>query len=267
MSDLDPSVYRDQEIILGLIASLHLNSDYSDLTIICKDAVFSAHKLLVCSRSEYFRRACSSGFKETYNPIHLDEQDPILIEKMLEFLYTGNYTFRSRTPKSPETVDGEAHADEPMIESPLPTELAMNESAPNDETLSEQRDTVELVADTLAECHPCYFHVRMYGVADYFMIGDLKSKAEGHFRASFMDCLERDSFAEMIQELYSTQANYQKLRQLAIQMIVANLPRLRTGRTPVIDAELMKSVPDFTYDLCQATLDNYVPHIREEYYY
>ena len=153
------------------------------------------------------------------------------------------------------------------MEPPLPKELAMNESAPIVETPSEQRDNVELVADILAGCHPCYFHVRMYGVADYFMIDDLKSKAEAYFRASFMDCPERESFAGMIQELYSTQANYEELRQLAIQLIVDNLSNLRIGRTPVIDAELMKSVPHFTYDLCQATLDHYVPRMTTRDYY
>lgn len=147
---------------------------------------------------------------------------------------------------------------------PLPEEPAMtalentaeglvDESALIDENLEkypfEQRGVVELVADTLTDCHPCYFHVRMYGEADYFMIDDLKSKAEVHSRASFMNYPDRQSFTETIQEIYSTQGNYQELRRLAIQMIVDNLSSFRTGLTPVIDPELMKSVPDFTYDL------------------
>jgi hypothetical protein len=41
-------------------------------------------------------------------------------------------------------------------------------------------------------------------------------------------------------------------------MIVDNLPNLRKGLFPVIDSKLMKAVPDFTYDLCQAVLDKYV---------
>lgn len=116
----------------------------------------------------------------------------------------------------------------------------------------------ERVVDSLIDCHPCYFHVRMYGEADYFMISDLKSKAEVHFCASFMASPERESFAETIEELYSTRANYQELKQLAIGMIVDNLPTLRKGLRPVITSELMKSIPEFTYDLFQATLDKYV---------
>jgi hypothetical protein len=41
-------------------------------------------------------------------------------------------------------------------------------------------------------------------------------------------------------------------------MIVDNLPNLRKGLTLVIDSSLMKSLPEFTYDSCQATLDKYM---------
>lgn len=72
----------------------------------------------------------------------------------------------------------------------------------------------------------------MYVEADYFMINDLKSKVEVHFCASFMSSPERESFAEIIEELYSSRANYQKLRHVAIEKIVGNLPNLRHGRRP-----------------------------------
>lgn len=126
------------------------------------------------------------------------------------------------------------------------------------EELFEQGVELEPIVDKLADCHPCYFHVRMYGEADYFMISDLKTKAKAQFLASFMDNPKRATFADTIEELYSTHADYQQLRQLAIEVIVDNLPNLRKGLFPVIDSRLMKAVPDFTLDLCQATLDKYV---------
>ncbi|KAJ5377366.1 uncharacterized protein N7496_004775 [Penicillium cataractarum] len=116
----------------------------------------------------------------------------------------------------------------------------------------------EPLVNSILDCHPSYFHLRMYGEADYFMIDDLKRKAEAHFYASFMSSPKAESFTETIEELYSTRANYLELRQAAIETIIANLPSLRSGPMPVITSELMKSVPDFTYDLLQATLDEYV---------
>ncbi|KAJ5249531.1 hypothetical protein N7524_011847 [Penicillium chrysogenum] len=45
----------------------------------------------------------------------------------------------------------------------------------------EQSAASESSVDVLASCHPCYFHVRIYGEADYFMINDLKTKATAYF--------------------------------------------------------------------------------------
>ncbi|GLA44642.1 hypothetical protein AnigIFM63309_004556 [Aspergillus niger] len=147
--------------------------------------------------------------------------------------------------------------------------LPMNEKlASNNEPLEkgpiEKGAIVEPAVDMLVDCHPCYFHVRMYGEADYFMIDDLKTKAKEKFLASLMNCSEIESFSEIIAELYSTRADYGKLRKLALKVIVDNLPSLRKGFTPVIGSKLMKSVPDFAIDLCLLTMDKYVgePHMK-----
>ncbi|KAI9923370.1 hypothetical protein ASPWEDRAFT_55550 [Aspergillus wentii DTO 134E9] len=277
-----------RETILDLISGLHLSSDYSDLRIICEDKIFPAHKLVVCSRSKYFHKACFAGFKETKASIHLDEKSPVLIEKMLEFLYTGNYTLGCRTTKvvNPQTDYDEGprndteNAGKPLIDCPSGKRTidghaaemtadgffdgsSMNEKqAPVHEPLEEgpieKGNIVGPAVDILADCHPCYFHVRMYGEADYFMISDLKGKAKEKFLSSFLNCSEKESFSETIAELYSTRANYRELRKLAVEVIVDNLPLLRKGFTPVIDSKLMKSVPDFAIDLCIPAMDKYV---------
>jgi hypothetical protein len=48
--------------------SLHLDSDYSVLTIVCNDRVFSAPKLVTCLISKYFHSACYAWFKVIQNP-------------------------------------------------------------------------------------------------------------------------------------------------------------------------------------------------------
>ncbi|KAJ5175142.1 uncharacterized protein N7482_001019 [Penicillium canariense] len=265
---------EDQDTILGLIASLHLNSDYSDLTIFCKDKIFSAHRLVVCPRSKYFQNACYGGFKETEQPIRLNEKEPILIEKMLEFLYTGNYTPPCPTqPSEIVQADGgdipgmdRQPAEEPSLESPPENDVIDEFPLNHASKEGDERVVTKPLVESLVDCHPCYFHVRMYGEADYFMIDDLKRKAEVHFCASLLSSPKTESFEEAIEELYSTRANYHKLRQVAIGVIVANLPNLRNGPAPVITPELTRSIPDFTYDLLQATLDKYVqdpPDVEE----
>ncbi|KAL4893628.1 hypothetical protein BDV59DRAFT_201795 [Aspergillus ambiguus] len=95
---------------LGCIAkSFHLSDKYSDLTITCRDKVFPAHRVVVCPQSGYFARACDGASKvkcvvqssyeneypliakESSGKIEIQDFDPILVEKTLEFLYTGDY--------------------------------------------------------------------------------------------------------------------------------------------------------------------------------
>ncbi|KAJ0413315.1 hypothetical protein BJY00DRAFT_63753 [Aspergillus carlsbadensis] len=245
----------------------------SDLAIICQGKTLPAHKIVVCPRSKYFKTACFGGFKEAKEPIHLDGTDPVLVEKVLEFLYTDSYTIgyispqaryppvdSSRRPEL-ETEHAEEHAATEVV--------SESEEASNKATKSLDNIAQDLVnekspsdrgsiMDAVAECHPSYFHARMFGEADYFMINDLKDKAKDQFRLSFVDCSERDLFVEVIKELYSPRANYQELRKLAVDVVVNNLPNLRKGFLPAVDFELLKTVPDFAIELCLATVDRCV---------
>lgn len=151
---------------------------------------------------------------------------------MLEFLYTGKIT------DSYYLVDGE-----------IPLEIP-------------------------ATCHdPNYRRVRLYAEADYFMIDDLKQKMREEFRRSFLpygpngplsvsvrDEVNYDTFEDIIGELYSTRTktDYQELRKVAIDNIKECLLHLRSGDIPIMDPDLLKDHPDFTHDLCVATLNKYV---------
>ncbi|KAJ5752828.1 hypothetical protein N7520_009745 [Penicillium odoratum] len=120
---------------------------------------------------------------------------------------------------------------------------------------SEQMDAID---ESLTDCHPCYFHLRMYGEADYFMIEDLKIKAAENFRDSFENCSEKQILAQAIKELYSTNADYRDIRKLAKGLIVKNLRELQGGLTPGIDYDLLKAYPAFAAELCIATMEEYL---------
>ncbi|KAK0653085.1 BTB/POZ protein [Cercophora newfieldiana] len=73
-------------------ASDIFDSDFvSDCTVKCGDRVWKLHRVILCSRSHFFRAALMGNFKEAQdNEVVLREQDPELVEHALRFIYSGN---------------------------------------------------------------------------------------------------------------------------------------------------------------------------------
>lgn len=195
-----------------------------------------------------------------------------MVEKVLEFLYQADYTiprtvvasdFRGfkktlqaqargkQQEEIAEYVQSEESEQEPYENSceQVEDDLVDVSSEETEENILGEDDTF------ITSCHPCYFHARMYGEGDYFQITDLKAKAKSHFAKTFMDNPDAESFSKTIEEIYSDRAVYVDLKVLATQLIVHNLKTLWTGANPVLNRDLMKSVPEFTSDLLPSILD------------
>ncbi|KAH8688392.1 BTB/POZ protein [Ilyonectria robusta] len=75
------------------LSTLLFSEKFSDMTIRCGGREFKAHRAIICTQSSFFDRAFSSDFREaTSQTIDLPEDDPAVLERILEFLYKGNYT-------------------------------------------------------------------------------------------------------------------------------------------------------------------------------
>ena len=65
---------------------------HSDFEIECGEHVFKVHKAIICAKSEFFDKLCSSDFVEGANKrVKLDDEDPAIIARMLLFIYKGSY--------------------------------------------------------------------------------------------------------------------------------------------------------------------------------
>ncbi|KAL5590858.1 hypothetical protein FOBRF1_014415 [Fusarium oxysporum] len=80
----------DQRRALG---NLLKTGDYCDFVIICGQARHKVHKAIICPRSDFFKAACGSGFKEAQTgEIELPDDDPFAVSMMIQYLYHQTYT-------------------------------------------------------------------------------------------------------------------------------------------------------------------------------
>ncbi|OOF92886.1 hypothetical protein ASPCADRAFT_399142 [Aspergillus carbonarius ITEM 5010] len=210
------------------ISSLFLNAKWSDITIVCGDKKFSAHRCVVCRQSTYFSLACDGNFKESSGKIEMNDAEPILVEKTLQFLYTGDYTIKRDMLNSMEMFGQPSTPGSPASQSVCPN-------------LGEQTAT--------------RFHVRMYAQGTYFQIDALKAKAKEHFARAFLEDPDTWAIAATVDEVYkSTLVSDQGLRDVVTEKIMKFLPLLPVGPKPSVGDYIFKLVPEFTVDLCRASL-------------
>lgn len=89
------------------------------------------------------------------------------------------------------------------------------------------------------------------------MIEDLKSMVKKIFCASTMTPMSHSEFENLIEELYSTNGNYEELKGTVIQyFVMENLEAFRASPW----TEVLMSLPDFMFDVCQALMKNGIAH-------
>jgi hypothetical protein len=159
----------------GTTASKLLASEkYSDLTILCHGREFKVHKAILCPQSEVFSKICDTDMQEKRTgTIEHEEFDDDTMQRMIEFAYGKEYSVTCR-PKY--VLDEDVEASATSIGS-----LAI-EAAPATGGVTLWRDDgamavidkgpVELsIADKLV------IHARVYGLADYYDMPELRDYA------------------------------------------------------------------------------------------
>ncbi|KAF5716063.1 hypothetical protein FGLOB1_2756 [Fusarium globosum] len=68
------------------------NQEFTDFTFTCGASQFPVHKVIVCSQSKVFHRACTGQFEESStNTFNLSEFSDDHVQWLIDFLYTGTY--------------------------------------------------------------------------------------------------------------------------------------------------------------------------------
>ncbi|KAL1955399.1 hypothetical protein VTO42DRAFT_8619 [Malbranchea cinnamomea] len=93
---------------LANLCNLLLQERYSDFTITCGGRTFPAHRAIVCVQSRFFEAALDGKFAEAQSKnVTLVDEDFATVERMLSFMYTGDYQQEDVRHDSEEETNGE----------------------------------------------------------------------------------------------------------------------------------------------------------------
>ncbi|RSL41129.1 hypothetical protein CEP54_015916 [Fusarium duplospermum] len=88
------------------ISNVLENGDFIDFGILCRDERIDVHRVVISGRSPVFYRACTSRFSEaTSRTYRIDDFPLAVVERMVEYMYTGDY---SNPDNESNTSEGDA---------------------------------------------------------------------------------------------------------------------------------------------------------------
>lgn len=83
---------RGQGIEPSYLKSIYESGKHSDFVIECGDRSWKVHQVVLCSKSDYFKKACESSFKEgVEHKIALLEDKTFMVDRMLSWCYGQGY--------------------------------------------------------------------------------------------------------------------------------------------------------------------------------
>ncbi|KAF5628100.1 uncharacterized protein FTJAE_8975 [Fusarium tjaetaba] len=229
------------------------------MTIICGDRQFKTHRAVVCTQSPFFDKAMSGNFMESKSrSIELPEDDPDVVERFLEFLYTGTYTDGVNLtwvkPSKAALLDPKAVIQN--LQQPACGSQEEDMSATEDEGSQEgsqdwiadaagdEESELTKVAEAVAEGrrqeglnqlaelrNDMTLPLRLYVLADKYDVPALRLLARDRFcRAVELVWEEAECFPDVVDELYqTTPPTDTAMREIVCRLVAAviHVPRVR----------------------------------------
>lgn len=154
---------QEQELMDNM-ERLQLNPKWSDMTIVCEEQEFKCHRNIMC-QSRVMKAELTGNFQESNGIIKHDEYGLETVERMIRFLYTGDYD------DIPPQPSGAEHT--PEVGHPI---------------------TQRLIA-----------HANVHGIASYYDIPSLKVKAVEKAQIVLQDDIPKiseESLVTLLETIY-----------------------------------------------------------------
>lgn len=173
------------------------------------------------------------GKESATREIHLPDDDPLVVEKTIQYLYTLDYSYS-------------------------PAEKANKNATISTARRQTVRQAEKAQTEESQYPDPLFFHIWVYALADRLLINGLKTLAREYFHESLQRYLNSRDFGNAVEDVYSlTPPEDRGLRDLVIQVTLDNMRTLR--QTGALRDDIFRKVPDFAIDLCIARINRDIP--------
>ncbi|KIW26592.1 uncharacterized protein PV07_09674 [Cladophialophora immunda] len=173
--------------------------EFSDFILTVDERDFKIHRSIVCPQSTVLHRLCAGNFKEGLEGRGtLPEASTDIFEKVLEFVYTGEYdpsTTEDQNVAGDDTSAGDETAAGDDAAAGDDTDSVSNQGAPEsdeDETASLRQQSKQLME-----------HTEVYLLAKYLDISELMRHATSRFIGVAKKNFRADAFVEPFSRVFN----------------------------------------------------------------
>lgn len=195
------------------------SGDYSDFTVICGPDSYPVHKLILCTRSDFFAKAVKFGKEAKEGKIDLVEDDPTIVKLMLHYFYWGDYDASSHGTAEPDPTTSVPSGVVRMGRRDVCGHNYYYEDCPY---CPETRYFIE------EDCEALVIHAKMYAIAEKYNIIGLKQLAKERFEPECEYFWNHSEFPIAANIVYdSTPENDKGLRDIVVKTIVSHMELLQ----------------------------------------
>ncbi|KAI1495165.1 BTB/POZ protein [Biscogniauxia mediterranea] len=177
-----------QQEVLRSLRTLYCDKEYSDFTISYGTQSQRVHKAIICPRSKFFAAACKAEkFKEGHTgTVGLHSDDPRIVEMMIYYFYHLDYNVDSPTSQA----NGSSSTSTDANNTTQPNGKKGNRST---KQASNSPSTPNIVT-----------HVRVYSLAEKYLVEGLKRIACDKFKAEVARQWSSQDFLDAVREAYTS---------------------------------------------------------------
>ncbi|KAK5999008.1 hypothetical protein PT974_01394 [Cladobotryum mycophilum] len=171
--------------LVSSLEKLLADGRYSDCTIVCGDDNHRVHKAILCMRSSFFETAFRYMKEDEPQILDMQEDDPIAVRMMVNFLYSLDYT------------------------------------VPPEQHQTQEESVSENASKKKREKHPNLLqHARVYALAEKYDVRSLKFLAARKFRRECVQWFNHPQCAVAAREVYSTTPDHDRGLRDTVTVII-----------------------------------------------